>query len=1070
MRNRLYFGSHHVGVAASILMLSLSILIIVANPNQPYDTRQDSTDPENIGKTNTKELRASEALESIRNWALRFGRDIYYGTQEASCFRVLYDQFDPGKTDPSRRGPYKASVISNDWTSMHSDIVRTISNTMSWHRSAVEAIAKASESLAKNHTYDENLRFDYVDVHRLIDLNDLTTNNVDQDGNPLAQPGNDNSQPIAIEEYPSTPMPEFPHTETAQLDASGQLLVTESPTSPEQLGTPAPLVFQEDKNISTSGSVQSQDVEWETPIRYLKLQKHPNFGDVPISTEDSAVHVPVHIFPGDPPVMNGIAWSDSLTKVFRDNFIRNPKLTNQYFASQTGFMRLFPAQRWQIPRTDPDLYDSRMRPWYVAGASSRKEVVILVDGSGSMTGSRRDIAKGVVFEILDTLTDNDNFLILKFSDTVQQVGVPTCAKMNLKRRRGANIPMKNWLYHPDDLASLDDKSQSGSSNDQQQNSGKEVNQDSRKKNGSDVDSLYFLPATGRNVRYVKTNFTISTNGIANFSHALATAFEVLLKYQDAKQLGSQCNQAIMLITDGSPSDFEEIFNHYNYPNAPVRVFTYLIGRETGDGTHTKMMACRNRGYYTHVINLAEVRETVQQYVPVMARPLVLNRAHPITWTPAYGELTYQILTDWIWESRRRERARAILAAKGRGASLNQQTYNSGTGSYVPDISITNGDGDQRDQGSTLSDSNGDPGGTLAGSLDGDFNTGLDPLELDALDVFGYQSNPDCFWEANRNDLLTTVVQPVHDLKNDTKVVERYLNKNTWVTREMTVRTANLLGVAAADMKINDIIALAPSHLLGPNAYAVLLTNNGLVMHHPDLRSILEPSFTQTTSVSPFGEPISPASRLDKLDGSSRILKPFFSSMDFTQVEHILQQSNDGDFLKLRKEATEGLTGWRELLTKRTVDCQRRVQSRKQSFYYKSVENSPFSFMIAIPQPYGSHRLEAQIDIKSSTSSLPERLTTYFTTSDFDIWTVHPDYDYCSGPSNNTITTLLDIFQKIQEGKLDDLQARPAESRRPPISLPDKIIYNKELVQSLVYDAVATYGFSESCSLPSSTAE
>lgn len=46
------------------------------------------------------------------------------------------------------------------------------------------------------------------------------------------------------------------------------------------------------------------------------------------------------------------------------------------------------------------------------------------------------------------------------------------------------------------------------------------------------------------------------------------------------------------------------------------------------------------GYYVHLSTLAEVREQVLHYVPVMARPLVLGRVeHPIIWTPVYADVT-----------------------------------------------------------------------------------------------------------------------------------------------------------------------------------------------------------------------------------------------------------------------------------------------------------------------------------------------------------------------------------------------------------------------------------------------
>ena len=41
--------------------------------------------------------------------------------------------------------------------------------------------------------------------------------------------------------------------------------------------------------------------------------------------------------------------------------------------------------------------------------------------------------------------------------------------------------------------------------------------------------------------------------------------------------------------------YEEIFKQYNMPHKPVRVFTYLIGREISDLKAANWMACSNRG-------------------------------------------------------------------------------------------------------------------------------------------------------------------------------------------------------------------------------------------------------------------------------------------------------------------------------------------------------------------------------------------------------------------------------------------------------------------------------------------
>ena len=105
------------------------------------------------------------------------------------------------------------------------------------------------------------------------------------------------------------------------------------------------------------------------------------------------------------------------------------------------------------------------------------------------------------------------------------------------------------------------------------------------------------------------------------------------------QIGAEANQAIMLVTDGVPYTYETIFQEYNQPHKPVRVFTYLIGREISDLDAARWMACENKGYFTHVTTLAEVKEQVLKYIPVMARPHVLLReTHPVRWTGVYADI------------------------------------------------------------------------------------------------------------------------------------------------------------------------------------------------------------------------------------------------------------------------------------------------------------------------------------------------------------------------------------------------------------------------------------------------
>lgn len=204
--------------------------------------------------------------------------------------------------------------------------------------------------------------------------------------------------------------------------------------------------------------------------------------------------------------------------------------------------------------------------------------------TGSMRGQRKDIAKHVVSNILETLTTNDFVNILKFSERIESV--VKCFNETL------------------------------------------------------------VPATLDNVRSLNAGMeSIETEKIANYSQALISAFDILQSYRTSDE-GAGCNQAIMLISDGVPHDFNDTFRQYNWPNETyrhVRLFTYLIGSEVPDFQLIKEMACINQGYYVHLSVPSEVREQVLRYIPVMARPLVLGKhKHPIIWSHVYADIIVSI--------------------------------------------------------------------------------------------------------------------------------------------------------------------------------------------------------------------------------------------------------------------------------------------------------------------------------------------------------------------------------------------------------------------------------------------
>lgn len=326
----------------------------------------------------------------------------------------------------------------------------------------------------------------------------------------------------------------------------------------------------------------AQDSNMYSPM-YFNQDTH--FYNISVNTTHSSVHVPTNIYDKDPEVVEALWWSQQLDEVFRKNYESDPALSWQYFGSETGILRHYPAMAWE--GEDVDTYDCRRRSWYIETATCSKDVVILLDNSGSMSGFRNFVAQNTVRSILETFSNNDFIAIFNYSAGINEV-VP-CFADRLVQATPENIAVFN-----DAVSQL-------------------------------------VP-----------------EGYANVSNAFIKAFQLLEHYRQVRecnQTETGCNQAIMLITDGVPGNLTEVFDHYNRIetgngtyHTPVRIFTYLLGKEVTKVREIQWIACLNRGYYSHIQTLDEIQEEVLEYVTVIALPLVLQAVdHPPTWTHAFKD-------------------------------------------------------------------------------------------------------------------------------------------------------------------------------------------------------------------------------------------------------------------------------------------------------------------------------------------------------------------------------------------------------------------------------------------------
>ncbi|XP_012275894.1 voltage-dependent calcium channel subunit alpha-2/delta-3 isoform X2 [Orussus abietinus] len=687
-------------------------------------------------------------------------------------------------------------------------------------------------------------------------------------------------------------------------------------------------------DVAETSALSSPDADPPDSYTYVNAKNNTlemtysgHFGGQ-VNLNKSAVHVPTNVYDRSPNVIRAIKWSEELDKTFVNNFHQDPSLSWQYFGSSTGFMRQFPAMRWYMEPVD--LFDCRTRSWYIEAASSPKDVLVLVDNSGSMTGMRKEIARHVVNNILDTLGNNDFVNIITFSNVTHEV-----------------VPCFNGSLVQANLA---------------------------------------------NVRELKNAIAdMSTERIANFSLALNQAFELLETYRTERE-GARCNQAIMLVTDGVPYNYKEIFQQYNWrdnPNQPnnadmpVRMFTYLIGREVADVREVKWMACANRGYYVHLSTLAEVREQVLNYVPVMARPLVLGRTdHPTIWTPVYADVTDPKMTDWLWErnERREQRERFQSYRKNRKMFTSKE-------------------------------------------------------EQDRRYIQKQKRLHDQHGNLQEYRLMTSVSMPVYD------------------RRDNATRIADLLGVAGTDVPIQEIQKLMMPHMLGVNGYAFIVTNNGYILIHPDLRPVFQ-----------------------------GILKPSYNSVDMAEVELMDQGRGPREFeegiLMLRDDVINQANGSATLHTKYHFDDMKRVGRVKRKYDYTGIDKTPFTVVVSLPDHGhgGSYRVLAAEEIRRSHA---EDVTDYFAGNN---WRVHPDWLYCKyhyeGEHRFNTSELqllhflertrqpgwkwIDTKQRSQPPEYSDSSSGYGAPRKsyPSASKADTDTYycDRSLLLSLVYDAKVTEWF------------
>lgn len=132
-----------------------------------------------------------------------------------------------------------------------------------------------------------------------------------------------------------------------------------------------------------------------------------------------------------PLVKETLCWSQKLDETFLShkasfeasgNFPTRAELPLMYFGDEgIGLMRRFPGQY----KSQCGTYDPRVRPWYFNSMSPPKDVVILIDASGSMRTGGGDAplehAKSAAKYLLEHFSGSDSFAVFVFGTRAVQI-------------------------------------------------------------------------------------------------------------------------------------------------------------------------------------------------------------------------------------------------------------------------------------------------------------------------------------------------------------------------------------------------------------------------------------------------------------------------------------------------------------------------------------------------------------------------------------------------------------------------------------------------------------------------
>lgn len=272
--------------------------------------------------------------------------------------------------------------------------------------------------------------------------------------------------------------------------------------------------------------------------------------------------------PQDPAILETVCFTRSLDNWFEQKREQDASFWQQfggeprsaYFGAANGAFRIYPARSSETCGT----YDPRVRPWYVAASSGPKNLVLLLDVSGSMSGRLLRLMKQAAKRVILTLTVGDRVAIVPFETEAEVIA-----------DRG----------------------------------------------------MYLYTATALNKEIlVQLIENLEAGGKTNFNSAFTKAFD-LLDTSISEELNVPCNSAILFLTDGKMTVPEYITETQVIDlviqriaqtksmngQLPMLLFTYSVS-EHDEGVHSfpSKLACSvEQGMWSKISNYEEILESLR---------------------------------------------------------------------------------------------------------------------------------------------------------------------------------------------------------------------------------------------------------------------------------------------------------------------------------------------------------------------------------------------------------------------------------------------------------------------------